>query len=373
MSPAEKTARICALAIEAGFVRAGVAKAEPIGRSEYCRDWLARGCAGSMNYLARWQDLRTDPRLLLEGARSVIVVAWQDESLAGEAQSSARGREKGRAWSEPPEAAETCRRGLNHSASLGPCGDLDAALPELGVLEGGDQPRGRVARYACGRDYHRVVRKRLHHLADRLREVMDEPLQTRVCVDTAPIIEREWAAAAGIGWIGRNTMVIDAQIGSMFMLGEIITTLELEPTPPAKDRCGNCMRCVKACPTGALTKPYQMDASRCISYLTIEHRGDIPENLSQRMGNWVFGCDVCQEVCPWNRHAARSSAESVNAQNPLVPSPPLADLCELSADQYNQFLRGSAMKRATLEMLKRNARIALANHRRDKKGDGTAG
>ncbi|NLE57833.1 MAG: tRNA epoxyqueuosine(34) reductase QueG, partial [Planctomycetes bacterium] len=263
-------------------------------------------------------------------------------------------------------------------AGLGRCGDLDAAVRhgvaglQTSSEPASDEPRGCVARYAWGRDYHRVVRKRLHHLADRLREVMDEPLQTRVCVDTAPIIEREWAAAAGIGWIGRNTMVIDAQIGSMFMLGEILTTLELEPTAPAKDRCGNCTRCVQACPTGALTEPYRMDASRCISYLTIEHRGDIPENLSQRMGNWVFGCDVCQEVCPWNRHAARSSAESVNARNPLVPSPPLADLCELSADQYDQFLRGSTMKRATLEMLKRNARIALANHRRDKKGDGTA-
>jgi len=326
MTPAEKTTRVRELAAQAGFARSGVAPAGPIARVDYFRDWLAKGCAGSMEYMARWKNQRVDPRSLLEGAKSIIVVAWQDEALAG--------------------------------GGVEPMSN--------------DVLRGRVARYAWGRDYHRVVRKRLRHLADRVREAMDEPLETRVCVDTAPIVEREWAAAAGIGWIGRNTMVIDSQIGSMFMLGEILTTLELEPTTPAKDRCGDCMRCVEACPTGALTKPYQMDASRCISYLTIEHRGEISKELSRRMGNWVFGCDVCQEVCPWNRHAARPSVESVNTRNPLVPSPPLADLCELSADQYNQFLRGSAMKRATLEMLKRNARIALANHRRDKKGDGTA-
>lgn len=347
MTPAEKTATVRELALAAGFVRVGVARAEPVGRIEYFREWLARGCAGSMNYLARWQDLRADPRLLLEGARSIIVVAWQDEALAG-------GR---------------VRPGAE---GFGRCGDLDTALRGLDAGLPDDGPRGRVARYAWGPDYHRVVRNRLHRLADRLREVMGEPLQTRVCVDTAPIIEREWAAAAGIGWIGRNTMVINPRIGSMFMLGEIITTLELEPTPPAKDRCGNCMRCVEACPTGALAKPYQMDASRCISYLTIEHRGEISEELSRRMGNWVFGCDVCQEVCPWNRHSAGQAAKAVNVRNPLVPSPVLSDVCKLDADQYDRFLRGSAMKRATLEMLRRNARIALGNCRGDKKGDGTA-
>ncbi len=316
MTPAEKTARICTLATEAGFVRAGVARAEPLRRAGYFREWLARGCAGSMDYLARWQDLRVDPRLLLDGARSVIVVAWQDEGLAGKTQ----------------------------------------------VLEpNDDEPRGRVARYAWGRDYHRVVRKLLHRLADRLRDEMGEPFEARACVDTAPIIEREVAAAAGVGWIGKNCMVIDPQLGSMFMLGEIITTLDLEPTPPVKDRCGTCRRCLEACPTGALTVPYEMNASRCISYLTIEHRGEIPEELSPRMGNWVFGCDICQEVCPYNRRSARPSGSPVSGHNPLVPSPRLTDLINLSDEQYGRFLAGSAMKRATLEMLRCNARIALAN------------
>ncbi|MGQ9650397.1 MAG: tRNA epoxyqueuosine(34) reductase QueG [Phycisphaerae bacterium] len=347
MSPAEKTALVRELALGAGFVRVGVAKAEPLRRAGYLREWLAQGCAGSMNYLARWQDLRADPRLLLAGARSIIVVAWQDEALAD-------GRVR-------PGASGSGRRG-----------EFDAGLPSLDVAQADDGPRGRVARYAWGPDYHQVVRKRLRRLADRLREVMGEPLRTRVCVDTAPIIEREWAAVAGIGWIGRNTMVIDPQIGSMFMLGEIITTAELEPTTPAEDRCGNCMRCVEACPTAALIRPYQMDASRCISYLTIEHRGEISEELSRRMGNWVFGCDVCQEVCPWNRHSAVRAAKAVNEGNPLLPSPLLSDVFKLNADQYDRFVRGSAMKRATLEMLRRNARIALGNCHGNRKGDGTA-
>ncbi len=382
MTPAEKTVLVRELALAAGFVRVGVVRAVPLARAGYFREWLARGWAGSMDYLARWQDLRADPRLLLEGARSIIVVGWRDEGLAGEGRAFERARERGRARSEPPEAVETSgstfNHSGNHSAGLGRRGDLDAALrhgvdgPQTSSEPASDEPRGRVARYAWGRDYHRAVRNRLRRLGDRLREVMGEPLRARVCVDTAPIIEREWAAAAGIGWIGRNTMVIDSRIGSMFMLGEIITTLELEPTLPVKDLCGNCMRCVEACPTGALTRPYQMDASRCISYLTIEHRGEISEELSRRMGNWVFGCDVCQEVCPWNRHAAGQAAESVNVRNPLVPSPLLSDLCKLDADQYDRFLRGSAMKRATLEMLRRNARIALGNCRGNKKGDGTA-
>ena len=323
MTPAEKTARVRELATAAGFVRTGVAKAEPLQRAEYFREWLARGCAGSMDYLARWQNLRVDPRLLLDGARSVIVVAWQDEFLAG------------------------------RMSIPGPAGD---------------EPCGRVARYAWGRDYHRTVRRRLHVLADLLHEAIPEPFETRVCVDTAPIIEREVAAAAGVGWIGKNDMVIDSQLGSMFMLGEVITTLELEPTPPAKDRCGTCRRCLQACPTGALTAPYQMDASRCISYLTIEHQHEISEDLSRRMGNWVFGCDVCQEVCPYNRKSARPSPAHADQPNPLIPSPRLTDLISLSEDRYRRLLAGRAMRRATLDMLKRNALIALANHRCERGG-----
>ncbi len=320
VTPAEKTAMVRQLALEAGFVRVGMAVAEPVGRVEYFREWLARGCAGSMDYLARWQELRADPCLLLQGARSVIVVAWQHEWLAG------RVRE-----SEPPD----------------------------------NEPRGRVARYAWGRDYHRVMRKMLRRVVARLHSMLREPFETRVCVDTAPIIEREVAAAAGVGWIGKNTMVIDPRLGSMFMLGEIITTLVLEPTPPVKDRCGTCRRCLDACPTGALVAPYQMDASRCISYLTIEHRGEIPAELKPRMGNWVFGCDICQQVCPYNREKPGQAVAPwpTEHRNPLVSSPRLADLIDLSDEDYRCRLAGSAMKRATSGMLRRNAAIALSNLR----------
>lgn len=327
MSPAQQAEIVRQTAVEAGFARVGIAAARPIAHADYFQEWLDRGCAGEMAYLARWRDLRVDPRRLLAGAKSVIVVGHHNS----------------------PSVGQEAVGGQVEVAPTSPTAD---------------HPRGRVARYAWGRDYHRVVRKMLRRLVARLHAILPGPFETRICVDTAPIVEREAAAAAGIGWIGKNTMIIDSQLGSMLSLGEVVTTLDLEPTRPVKDRCGTCRRCLDACPTGALTAPYRMDASRCISYLTIEHRGRIPPNVARRMGNWVFGCDVCQEVCPYNRKSARPPAGPVNERNPLVPSPRLADLLNLSKEQYDRYVAGSAMRRATLDMLKRNAAIALSNLRR---------
>jgi epoxyqueuosine reductase len=174
------------------------------------------------------------------------------------------------------------------------------------------------------------------------------------------LLERELAAAAGIGWIGKNTMVLHQEMGSYFFLGEIVTTLDLACDSPVPDRCGSCTRCLDACPTNALREPYRMDASLCISYLTIEHRAEIPATLAPAVGDWVYGCDVCQEVCPYNRDAPVAT-EPAFAVRPPGPFPILAELLRWSDDDYRRTLRNSAMKRAKLAMLRRNARIALDN------------
>jgi len=328
VTPAHRSDLVRQLALDAGFDLAGIARARPVAHIDYFDDWLAGGCAGEMHYLNRHRHLRTDPASLLPGARSVIVVADNYYHAAGAG-----------SMPNPRRADSTATRD--------------------------DRPRGRIARYAWGLDYHRVLRKKLHQLARRLHKVMDDSLQTRVCVDTAPIMERELAAAAGIGWIGKNTMVIHAELGSFFFLGEIITTLELAPSGPAADHCGSCTRCLDACPTGALIAPHKMDARRCIAYLTIEHRSDIPAELQRLTGDWVFGCDLCQEVCPYNRNPPTTSepAYELGGRNPFPPRPLLVELMNLSAEQYRQHLSGSAMKRATLGMLRRNAAIAHRNSR----------
>lgn len=301
------------LAGELGFERVGVASVGPLPREAYVRSWLARGRAGRMQYLHRNLHSQLDPGMALPGARSVIVVAGNYHTESSE------------------------------------------------VMD--ERPRGRVARYAWGRDYHRVMKKRLWRLADRLRAEIGESFKARVCVDTTPVIERELAARAGIGWIGKNTLVLNRSLGSYFFLGEIITTLELEPDEPATDHCGTCRKCLDACPTGAFPAPYEMDASRCISYLTIELREDIPDELRSLMGDWVFGCDICQEVCPFNGKAPTTDDPDYQLRSPGA-RPLLLDLLAWTTDDWDRNLRGSAMRRATLPMLQRNARIALENHNR---------
>ncbi len=316
--------RVKALGAAVGFDRVGVAAAAAIERRDYLRAWLEAGRAGSMAYLHRYAEQRTDPTMLLPGARSVVVTALSYHQ---------------------PNIAAVGASGGSASPGAGRAGT-----------------RGRVARYAWGRDYHRVVRAKLYRVADALRRdaeaagVGDQ--RTRVCVDTAPLLEREFAAAAGVGWIGKNTLVLDPQLGSYFFLGAIVTTLEIEPDPPAMDHCGTCTRCLDACPTAAFPAAYQMDASRCISYLTIEHRGDIPAEFGGQTGEWLFGCDVCQEVCPHNQGAA-ATREPDFAVRPPSPMVDLRELLDWTDEDYRRELAGSAMKRATLPMLKRNARRIL--------------
>jgi epoxyqueuosine reductase len=285
-----------------GFDRTGIASAEPSSYRDYFRQWLDDGRAGTMHYLdARFAE-RTDPAAYLPGAKSVICVA------------------------------------MNYFMPLA-----------------SQSSSGRVARYALGDDYHEIIKPRLHALADWLREQAPSA-HFRCAVDTAPVMEKELAARAGVGWMGKNTCIINEEIGSWLFLGEVLTTLELPPDEPATDRCGTCTRCLDACPTQAITAPYQLDATRCISYLTIEHSGEMPPDMRDKLSGWLYGCDICQDVCPFNRRA-------VAALEPrLVPRFPTGsiDLDELSSwtvDDYRTRLRGSAMKRVKLPVLQRNARI----------------
>ena len=242
-----------------------------------------------------------------------------------------------------------------------------------------DPIRGWISRYAWSReDYHDVVMRRLRTVEAKLHEMLDHEkgemlcssdhcpratdhsLQTRAYVDTGPIIERVYAKYAGIGWIGKNTCIINQKVGSWLFLGVILTSLELAPDIPAPDRCGTCTRCISACPTQAITAPGELDARLCISYLTIEKRGAIPEDLREGIGRHVFGCDICQDVCPWNRKAPATSADEFQPREKLV-NPPLDWLAEMGAEEFRTAFRGSPIRRAKLSGLRRNAVIAMGN------------
>ncbi len=315
MSPRAKSSLVHTLAQETGFDRVGITRPGPSARAEYYRHWVADGQMGSMSYLARRADLRADSSRLMPTARSVICVAL-GYARAAEAQESR--------------------------------GEQDRAAT------------GRIAAYARGADYHRVLRDMLATLVCKLREALPETFESRICVDTAPVMERELAAAAGLGWIGKNTLLLHERQGSYAFLGELFTTIELEPDAPATDHCGACTRCIDACPTQAFLAPYQMDARRCISYLTIENRADPPAELRAGIGDWVFGCDVCQDVCPYNSRAPQGRQAEIMASR-LPARVPLATLTELRHSAWKRMTDDSATRRATARMWRRNANIALQN------------
>jgi epoxyqueuosine reductase len=315
MSPEAAADLLKSWALEAGFDRAGIALLEPLEHGEAYLRWIARGDQAGMGYLERRVESRLDPSQIFPGARSVLCVALQYHPLY---------REDGERQPEPR-------------------GDLWR----------------RVARYARGRDYHDVMGDRLAALETRIREAFPG-CETRRYVDTGPVLERELAARAGIGVMGKNTMLLHSRAGSWFLLGELFLDLDLSPDPPLTDLCGSCTLCLDACPTGALAEPFRLDSNRCISYWTIEHRGALPPEARRMVGGWVFGCDVCQEVCPWNR-------EPAGAVHPEMELPPeraeldLARLLRLPREEYVERFRGSPMKRAKLEGLQRNAAVAMGN------------
>ncbi|MDP9146280.1 MAG: tRNA epoxyqueuosine(34) reductase QueG [Acidobacteriota bacterium] len=359
MLSAEATTWISERAAKLGFARCGVVRAENFPELLQSADWIARGYAGEMKYLS--DPRRTDPQGVMSGIKSVIVCA------------------------------------LTYHTEHVRTGEASAHLEDTHNVEG---PRGWISRYAWGDDYHEVLQGKLKSLSKELELEFGDQFTSRIYADTGPINERVFAKHAGLGWIGKNTLLLNEKLGSYFFLGVILTTLELQPTLGSTgalpdDRCGTCRRCIEACPTNALVEPYVMDARNCISYLTIELRGSIPEELRPAMGQHVYGCDICQDVCPWNRdvpvtqaqqfqprifprsqekfagvaqtmdsgdekNSVDESKSGIAEENSLL-LPRLEWLASISEEQFHEMFRGSAIKRTKWRGLMRNVCITLGN------------
>ena len=301
------------LARECGFELAGVARAEPAADAARYREWVEAGRAGDMRYLTdRRAAVREDPRNLLASALSIVCV--------------------GKLYQTP----------WPHSTQFT------------------DEERGWISRYAWGDDYHDVLRRGLGQLAARMAERAG-PFESKICVDTAPLLERSYARLAGLGWIGKNTCLIDQQSGSWFFLGELLVSLAIAPDTPPPDRCGTCRRCIDACPTAAIIPRgagYTVDSRLCISYFTIEQRGIIAEEMRTGIDSHVFGCDICQDVCPWNRRAPMTADP---AFAPRHFAPPLSEMAALSESEFRAMFRGTPVTRARYSGFLRNVAIAMGN------------
>ena len=301
------------LARRSGFELAGVAAATPAEDRTRYHEWVAAGRAGKMGYLTdRRAALRDDPRNLLASACSVISV--------------------GKLYQTP----------WPHSTRFH------------------DAERAWISRYAWGEDYHELMRRGLERLDGLLRESAGAPYESRICVDTAPLLERGYARLAGLGWIGRNTCLINQREGSWFFLGELLVSLPIPPDAPPPDRCGTCMRCVEACPTAALVPGQGLDATRCISYFTIELRGAIPQEQRAGIGAHVFGCDICQDVCPWN---GRAPVTADPAFAPRRFAPRLEELAAIGEEEFRAMFRGTPVVRARYSGFLRNVAVAMGNAR----------
>ncbi|MBS2210425.1 tRNA epoxyqueuosine(34) reductase QueG [Carboxylicivirga mesophila] len=289
-------------ALELGFSDIGFALIEPIADDEKrLQEWLDKGYQAGMAYMNNHFDKRVNPSLLVDGAKSVISVIIN----------------------YTPKSLQT-----------------DPEAPKL-------------ARYAYGKDYHFVIKDKLNELFTFIKEHIYTSLEGRVFTDSAPVLDRAWAAKAGLGWIGKNTNLIHKKLGSYILIGELITNLPIQGSQPVKEACGGCQRCIDACPTGALFAPYQLDANKCISYLTIEHRDELPVELKGQFENWAFGCDICQEACPWNWKARPTKEES------FQPHPDLLKLSkdgwhQMDEDLFRELFRKSAVKRTKYSGLRRN-------------------
>lgn len=312
----ETKALLVDFAREIGFDSCRVAECAPPPHANEFGDWLRDGAAGEMGYMERGEEKRRDPQKVLRGARSIVVLAlnyWQGEIETGDRKA------------------------------------------ETGKTDHGVQ--GRIARYAWGEDYHDVIAAKLDKIDNFLREFGG----TQKCyVDTGPILERDYAAEAGTGWHGKSTMLVDEKLGTWFFLAEVLTTLELPPDAPTKDRCGKCERCMTACPTGAITGPHRVDARRCISYLTIEVKGSIPLEFRPLIGDRIFGCDACLDACPWNRFAQVSRETSFAARRSTIGMA-LRDYLELGDAEFRAMFRDSPIKRIKRRGFLRNVCVALGN------------
>jgi epoxyqueuosine reductase len=292
-----------------GFDLVGITRLGPAETAPMFEEWVARGFAGEMGYMERWTDKRRDTRLPFAGVSSAVVV------------------------------------GLNY---------------------GGSAPAGPIARYARGDDYHEIMWSKLDSLHEWISRTSGAAVKGKSYVDTGPILERDLARRAGLGWFGKNTNLINPQLGSFFFIGALLIDMELEPdTPFEADRCGTCTRCLQVCPTDAFVSERVLDATKCISYLTIESRGAIPEELRDEIGSLIYGCDICQDVCPWNQRFSRDAALTEFDPRPVLASNDSRAIArailEMDVDRFRAEFKGSPMKRAKLSGLKRNAAVALGN------------
>jgi epoxyqueuosine reductase len=301
--------RLVSFARGLGFDSCRIAPCGSAPHAEAFRNWLDEGGHGEMGYMERGEEKRCDPQKVLPDARSIVVLA------------------------------------LNYFHGDPQAGDDTPAAT------------GRIARYAWGDDYHDLIESKLEKIDDFLHEFAG---QQKCYVDTGPVLERDQAAQAGTGWHGKSTMLIDERLGTWFFLAEVLTTLELPPDEPVPDRCGTCERCIKACPTGAITAPHRLDARRCISYLTIELKGSIPLELRPLIGNRIFGCDDCLDACPWNRFA-QVSREAAFSARPATVGIPLRDYLSLNDDEFRLLFRNSPIKRIKRRGFLRNVCVALGN------------
>jgi len=303
LSTGTNTQTIKSIASSLGFSFCGISKAEFLeGEAPKLEEWLKRGYQGKMGYLENHFDKRLDPSKLVPGAKSVVSLIYN-------------------------------------------------YYPEKNQAE--DAPY-KIARYAYGQDYHHVIKDKLKIFVDRIREEIGE-VEGRVFVDSAPVHERAWAAKSGLGWVGKNSLLLNRKMGSFFFLAELIIDLELEPDGPIKDYCGTCTACQDACPTDAIPEPYVVDGSRCISYLTIELKDEIPAEFQSQMNNWAFGCDICQEVCPWNRFSKPHSEPAFQPQG--WENFTKQEWEEMTLEVFKKVFKKSAVKRTKFDGLVRNIRF----------------
>jgi epoxyqueuosine reductase len=301
------TEKIKKKALELGFSAIGISKADFLQKeSKQLKDWLENGFHGEMTYMENHFEKRPDPRKLVYNAKSVISV-------------------------------------------------LHNYYPETTQPENTFQ----ISKYAYGRDYHLVVKEKLYQLFDYIKTI-EPKAKARIFVDSAPVMEKAWAAKSGLGWIGKNTNLISKEYGSFVFIGEIITDIELITDSPVKDFCGNCTRCIDACPTKALN-PYNLDARKCISYLTIEKKGEIPEEFIGIMNDWIFGCDICQDVCPWNSKAKVHTEKEFNPK-PEILTYLKADWEKLNQDEFKRIFSDSPLERTNFEGIKRNIEFSKNNN-----------
>jgi epoxyqueuosine reductase len=310
VTPEERSTLARAAALEEGFDLAGVAPADAPRELAFFAEWIQRGYAGEMAYLTTQRERRSDLKTAFPWARSVLCVALQYDT------------------------------------------------PHPYSTEAPDD-RGWLSRYAWGDDYHEVLKAMLDRVVARLQGDLGQ-FQSRTYVDTGPIVERAYAAAAGLGAWGKNTCLLHPEHGSWFFLGEAVTDLDLAPDTPRLDMCGSCTACLEACPTGAFPAPYVLDATRCISYLTIEVKGPLPEEQRPGLGRHVFGCDICQDVCPWNRRRRHAGPPTFEPR-PGLQAPDLAELAGLDDEAFRDLFRRSPVKRAKRRGLLRNVAVALGN------------